>query len=293
MLQQTQVTAVLPYYYRWLQKFPDFASLGRASENDVLRMWQGLGYYARARNLRAAAQILATRYGGIFPADLAADRELPGIGRYTANAIAVFAFGRSVPLVEANISRVLARLFEIKLPIDSSAGRVRLWQLAAALLPSRRADRFNSALMDLGALVCISGKPRCGACPVSGFCRARSPELLPVKRKRSPMRRLVESHAFVIKQNRILLEHCSQRWRGMWILPRLGSVPAIARPMHTSVFPFTNHRIKLLVFRRRWQGRLAHRQRWVRTHSLDAIPIPSPHRRVIAEILSVFPGRLR
>ena len=160
-----------------------------------------------------------------FRSDPVAARQLPGIGRYTANAIATFAFGRSAPLVEANISRVLARLCNLNLRVDSTAGRELLWRLAAELVPARHADRFNSALMDLGALVCVSGKPRCHACPVKRFCRARRPELLPLKRMPLRIRRLIESHAFAIKENKILLEQSSGRWRGMWILPKLHSSP--------------------------------------------------------------------
>ncbi len=285
MLQQTQVATVLPYYYRWLDQFPDFASLAEASENHVLRAWQGLGYYTRARNLLATAQIVADRHAGVFPADPAAARELPGIGRYTANAIATFAFNRSVPLVEANISRVLARLFDVTIRIDSSPGRKTIWDLAAALLPPRGAGRFNSALMDLGALICVAGKPKCGACPVKNFCRARRPDLLPVRRKAPRLRRLVESHAFTTRRNKILLEQSSDRWHGMWILPAVRSGPSKARSIYTSIFPFTNHRVKLRVFRQRSPATANRRRRWVRIDSLDSIPIPSPHRRAIADLL--------
>ena len=131
MLQQTQVATVIPYYDEWMRRFPDFAALAAASEHEVLHAWQGLGYYARARNLRAAAQTIMEKHGGRFPESLDAIRDLPGVGRYTANAVATFAFNQSVPIVEANIARLLARLFDLQIPIDTSRGREALWQHAS------------------------------------------------------------------------------------------------------------------------------------------------------------------
>src|SRR5437762_12488798 len=154
MLQQTRVATVLSYFNEWLRRFPDFATLAHASEASVLHAWEGLGYYARARNLHATAGIVVDRYGGHFPHAVARMRDLPGIGRYTANAIATFAFDQSVPIVEANIARVLSRVFDLQTPIDTSAGRERLWSVAAQLVPRRNAGQHNSALMELGALVC-------------------------------------------------------------------------------------------------------------------------------------------
>ncbi|HSP46181.1 MAG TPA: A/G-specific adenine glycosylase, partial [Chthoniobacterales bacterium] len=151
MLQQTQVATVIPYYREWLRRFPDFAALAGASENDVLHAWQGLGYYARARNLRETAGAVMEKHGGTFPVEVDSIRGLPGIGRYTANALATFAFDRSVPIVEANIARVLSRLVDLQTPIDTSAGRERLWAVAAELLPRRGSSEHNSALMELGA----------------------------------------------------------------------------------------------------------------------------------------------
>ena len=133
MLQQTQVATVIPYYNEWMRRFPDFAALAGASEQEVLHAWQGLGYYARARNLRATAIAVMDSHGGNFPRELEAIRALPGIGRYTANAVATFAFDQAVPIVEANIARLLARLIDLQTPIDTSAGREMLWSHAEAL----------------------------------------------------------------------------------------------------------------------------------------------------------------
>jgi A/G-specific adenine glycosylase len=290
MLQQTQVATVLPYYHEWFQRFPDFRALARARESEVLRAWQGLGYYARARNLHSIAKLVQNRHGGSIPRDTVELRTLPGVGRYTANAVASFAFDQPVPLIEANIARVIARLFDDQQPIDSAAGRERIWQRASDLLPARNSADHNSALMDLGALVCTARNPKCGICPVSKFCRATSPARLPIKRARPPLRRLVETHLFVVRQGKILLQQSTKRWRGMWILPplKLGrfqrfSLPAA--PVHTSVFPFTHHRVTLQIFTDA-AGKIDHQsQRWVEFQALDAIPIPSPHRRAICAIL--------
>ena len=200
MLQQTQVVTVIPYYNKWLRRFPDFASVSCASQNDVLHAWQGLGYYNRARNLRAAARIVRDQHRGILPGDIAAIRKLPGVGRYIANAVATFAFNQPVPIVEANSSRVLARLLDMRAPIDSAIGREKLWAYAAQLVPNRNAACFNSALIDLGALVCLPDKPKCGVCPVKKFCCAKNPEALPIKKSKPRTKRLIERHAFVVSQ---------------------------------------------------------------------------------------------
>ena len=221
MLQQTQVATVIPYYHKWLRRFPDFGSLARASENEVLRAWQGLGYYARARNLHATAKTVMDRHGGNFPRGIEQMRQLSGIGKYTAHAVASFAFNQSVPIVEANTGRVLARLFNLRESIDSDAGRRTLWQYAASLLPKSDAATFNSALLDLGALICVARKPKCDVCPVKAFCRARNPAALPVRKSRPETKQLIETHALIVRRGRILLEQSRHRWRGMWILPPL------------------------------------------------------------------------
>ena len=285
MLQQTQVATVIPYYNGWLRRFPDFASLAAASEHEVLHAWQGLGYYARARNLRAAAIGVMEKHGGAFPRNVESIRDLPGIGRYTANAIATFAFDQSVPIVEANVARVLSRLFDQQTPIDTSAGRERLWGAAAQLLPRRNAGRHNSALMELGALVC-GVRPRCESCPAKNFCRTTEPSILPRKKARPGLQLRTEHHGFVLRRRRVLLEQSQHRWRGMWILPRLSSAPAAAQPLHRSEFPFTHHRITLAVYSNDGGvGKRTKSQRWFPIRDLSSIPLPSPHRRALDDLL--------
>jgi A/G-specific adenine glycosylase len=282
MLQQTQVGAVIPFYHNWLKRFPDFETLANASENDVLHAWQGLGYYSRARNLHAAAKRVVRQSHGVLPGEPERIRELPGIGRYTSNAVATFAFNQSVPIVEANTARVLARLFDVRVAIDSNTGREQLWRSAESLLPKTNAGTFNSALMELGALICVR-TPRCRVCPVKSFCRAPHPELLPTKKARRKTIHLIESHGFVRRKDRILLEKCSDRWRGMWMLPSLPAEPTRQQPIHSTIFPFTHHRIKLQIFRAPLV-KSRRNQRWMPIAELNTVPIPSPHRRAIATL---------
>lgn len=285
MLQQTQVAAVIPYYNKWMRRFPTFEALAAASESDVLHAWQGLGYYARARNLRAAAIGVTEKHGGTFPQDLESIRRLPGIGRYTANAIASFAFNQSVPIVEANIARVLSRVFDVQNPIDASTGREQLWSAASQLLPSRSAREHNSALIELGALIC-GVRPRCPSCPVRTLCRTTEPTFLPRKKARPAVQLLTEHHGFALRHRRVLLEQSQDRWRGMWILPRLASAPGAHQPVHRSEFPFTHHRITLAVYSgKEVSPKRNSSQRWFPVHDLAAIPLPSPHRRALDDLL--------
>jgi A/G-specific adenine glycosylase len=288
MLQQTQVAAVIPYYEKWLCRFPDFGSLARASENEVLRAWQGLGYYARARNLHATAKTVMDRHGGNFPRGIEQMRQFSGIGKYTAHAVASFAFNQSVPIVEANTARVLARLFNLRESIDSDAGRKTLWQHAASLLPKSDAAIFNSALLDLGALICVARKPKCDVCPVKAFCRAKKPAALPVRKLRPETKQLIEMHALILRGSRFLLERCRHRWRGMWILPPLEPDCLKQRrfqrpPVYESVFPFTHHRVTLSVYRRPAPKRIAHGQQWF--GSIEEVAMPSPHRRAAQSLI--------
>jgi A/G-specific adenine glycosylase len=285
MLQQTQVATVLPYYKEWFGRFPNFAALARASETEVLRAWQGLGYYARGRNLHAAAQLVVDRHGGRFPRDLREVQKLPGIGKYTAHAVATFAFDRSVPIVEANTARVLARLFDLRTPIDSTAGQRILWDRAASMVPSRTAGAYNSALLDLGALVCLPRNPKCGICPVKKFCRAKNPEALPIKRPRPKTKILVERHALTMGNGKLLLAKATKRWRGMWILPTAKGSSKNQRAIYRAVFPFTNHQITLEIFSEP-NRKIDKRHRWFSKNGVESIPIPSPHRRAIEQLVA-------
>ena len=173
MLQQTRVEAVIPYFVRWMERFPGIVELAAASEQEVLSAWEGLGYYSRARNIHKAARILMENYGGKLPRELTGLRKLPGIGRYSAGAIASMAFGLDVPTLDANIRRVFARFFDVAEPADSPSGKEKLWALAEKHLPKGRAGDYNQALMDLGATICLPKAPRCSRCPLKEECLAR------------------------------------------------------------------------------------------------------------------------
>ncbi len=261
--------------------------LARASENDVLHAWQGLGYYTRARNLHATAKLVTNRLRGCFPRAVGEIQKLPGIGKYTAHALGTFAFNQGVPIVEANVSRVLSRVFNSWTPIDSTDGRNALWDCGAGLVPKRSSAKYNSALLDLGALICLPRNPKCGICPVKNFCGAKDPESLPVKRPRPETKRLVERHAWIVRQNRILLQSADHRWRGMWILPQLNEQHKKRNgEIYNGSFPFTNHRITLQVFRIKSRKIDNRRARWFSRRELESIPIPSPHRRAIEQLLA-------
>jgi A/G-specific adenine glycosylase len=293
MLQQTQVATVIGYFERWMKRFPDFAALAAASEADVLHAWQGLGYYARARNLHRAAKAVMEKHVGKFPRDLDAIRALPGVGRYTAGAVATFAFDAPTPIVDANIARVLARLLDFRQPIDTTTGREALWEAASRLVPKKNAGVYNEALMELGALVCLP-HPNCGACPVRAFCATRDPESLPVKKPRRKTVALAQRCAFVVSRGKILLEQqTSSRWRGLWTIPEISDFkPQISdsSPLARITFPFTHHRVTLEVFRARAPRTLAENRQWFAIGAIDQVAMPSPHRRALRKLLGLLDG---
>jgi A/G-specific adenine glycosylase len=216
---------------------------------------------------------------------------LPGIGKYTAHAVASFAFDQSVPIVEANTGRVLARLFNLREPIDSDPGRRKLWQHATRLLPKSDGATFNSALLDLGAAICVARKPKCDVCPVENLCRAKNPAALPIRNSRREPKRLIETHALIVRRGRILLEQSRHRWRGMWILPplvidRLRPSRFQRPPVYQSIFPFTHHRVTLSVYRRPAPNRIAPGQKWF--GSIDEVAMPSPHRRAVQSLIQTL-----
>ncbi len=282
MLQQTQVATVIPYFERWLARFPDFRTLAAATEAEVLAQWQGLGYYSRARNLHRAAQHVVKEFGGTLPADPQAIATLPGVGRYTAGAIASFAFDLPVAAIDGNIARVLARLLDLREPIDSTRGNAILWETATAILPKTGGGLHTSALMELGALICTPAKPQCLLCPVRAHCRTRDPESLPMKKPRRKTVALREDCAWIVHGRRILLEQqTGTRWRGLWKLPALAKLPADAEPLTFLTYPFTHHRVNLSVFAAPTPHRIAAPLHWFLLAELNDVALAAPHRRAI------------
>jgi A/G-specific adenine glycosylase len=288
MLQQTQVATVIPYYERWLKRFPDFRTLAAATEAEVLAQWQGLGYYSRARNLHRAAQRVVADFSGALPPEPETIATLPGVGRYTAGAIASFAFDLPVAAIDANIARVLARLLDLREPIDSTLGTTILWHAATALLPKSGGALHTSALMELGALICTSGKPQCLLCPVRPHCRTRDPESLPMKKARRKTVALREDCAWITDKRRILLEQqTGPRWRGLWKLPVLSTIPTDAEPLTFLTYPFTHHRVQLSVFAAPTPRRILPPLHWFLLAELDDVALAAPHRRVIEHLRKI------
>ncbi len=208
MLQQTQVETVIPYFTRWMARFPSVAALAQASQQEVLSAWEGLGYYSRARNLQRAAGVVLAEFGGELPRDIHALRQLPGVGRYTAGAIASLAFGLDEPALDGNIRRVLARVFNVTEAAKSNEGERRLWELAAAHLPAGRAGVYNQALMDLGAALCTPKAPDCQHCPLKELCQARVlgvQEQRPVAASKPDVPHYTVTAAVIWREGRLLL----------------------------------------------------------------------------------------
>ena len=222
MLQQTQVATVIPYFERFLTAFPNLKTLAGADETDVLRLWQGLGYYRRARDLLRAARLLVARYDGAFPVEPAALGSLPGMGRYTVNAVLSQAFDTRLPILEANSRRVLARLGGLE--AEPGASEKTLWSWAEQLLPRRRAGDFNQALMELGATVCFPREPNCGRCPLRAFCvahREGKQATIPSPPKRAAVEEVREIALLIRRGKKFLfVQRPSEgRWANMWEFP--------------------------------------------------------------------------
>jgi A/G-specific adenine glycosylase len=233
MLQQTQVETVIPYYRRFLARFPDLMSLAAAEEDEVLALWSGLGYYARARNLQAAARKIMAEHGGEFPVAFDAIQALPGVGRSTAAAIAAFAFGERRPILDGNVKRVFCRLFGVEGWPGDRAVETRLWRLAEALLPDADLTAYTQGLMDLGATLCRRSRPACSRCPFAADCVAnregRQGEL-PSPRPRKALPEKATAMLVLVHAGEVLLEKrpSSGIWGGLWSLPE-GPVEADAR----------------------------------------------------------------
>jgi A/G-specific adenine glycosylase len=287
MLQQTQVVTVLPYYDRWFQLFPTLESLAQADETDVLHAWQGLGYYSRARHLHQCARWVVQHCSGQLSGDVKALLELPGIGRYTAGAIASFAFNLPAPILDANVTRVLARLINLETPIDREPGKSTLWDLAERLVAGPEPGTFNSALMELGALICTPRSPNCGSCPVRTYCRASNPEIIPRKSVRAEVVRRQENYRWIRHGDQVLLRKCAgPRWRGMWTLPLAEDVKSDEVPVFELRHAVTRFVIHLKVFPGRAPAMLASDNSYHQIGDLPGLPMPTPHRRSVDVLLS-------
>jgi A/G-specific adenine glycosylase len=310
MLQQTQVATVIPFFHRFLAAFPSVQRLAAASQQRVLRLWEGLGYYRRARSLHQAARQLVAQHRGQLPDDPEVWRNLPGIGRYTLGAILSQAFDRRLPILEANSVRVLCRFFGVDAPPQDSGVQKRLWQLAEVLLPRKQVGDFNQALMELGALVCTNAAPRCKSCPLAYHCAARKQgcqEKLP--RRQKPLSTIhVQEVAVVVRRGPTVLvvqRPAQGRWANMWEFPHAelqlgeshhdaakrmvhkntGLVIKLGALLATLTHAVTRYRITLVCREATLQGgtfasSVYQRSMWIRPGDLSALPVSSPQRRL-------------
>jgi A/G-specific adenine glycosylase len=311
MLQQTQVATVHGYYERWMQRFPTVRDLASAREDDVLHAWQGLGYYSRARNLWRGAQVVVSAHAGRLPRTAAALREIPGIGPYSAGAIASIAHGERAAVVDGNVVRVLCRVFG--LPGDPARAplKAELWARAAALVPEDRPGDFNQAMMELGATVCLPRTPACEECPLRKRCVALAKGTvheLPALAPRAAAVPVARAAAIVTRLGRVLTVQAppaAPRWAGMWLFPSSDVGPAespaaaAVRAVRDAVglraapgelaltvrHSVTHHRITLDVFRctashgkARPVGAAA--LAWVEPSALGELAMPAAHRRI-------------
>jgi A/G-specific adenine glycosylase len=288
MLQQTQVDRVKEYFTRFLAAFPDVHALAAAREDRVLKLWEGLGYYRRARQLHAAAKRIVADHDGMFPRTAAELRALPGIGRYTAGAIASIAFDAPEPIVEANSRRVLARLAGYEGPLDGPRGDEPIWEIAARVVPRRSPGRFNQALMDLGALVCTPTRPLCAACPLAAQCvaqRTGRAGSIPMKSARRALERLQETAIVMRHGDRVLVERRKpgEWWEGLWDFPREG-VAAQGRKLGVVPYTVTHHAIECVVRQRMTprRSRSTAERRWVAIPDLAKLAMTAPGRRIAA-----------
>ncbi|MEY5013097.1 MAG: hypothetical protein RLY69_812 [Verrucomicrobiota bacterium] len=296
MLQQTQIATVLGkgYYTRFLQAFPDVATLAEASDEALLKAWEGLGYYRRARMLRDTAKAVLADYAGVFPSDHENLMRLPGVGRYTVGALRAFAFHKPAVLVDGNVSRVLSRLMDFSEPVDSTAGLKQIWSWAAELADDKRPAPYHAALMELGQRICKTGSPDCLTCPVSLFCKAHEPEHLPIKERKSTISRITE-HALWIrdKKGRVLLElENGSRRTGLWKLPlrgvdEIGHLPLIA----TSEYGITRFRVSLNVYDGSGSEKILESNdnlKWFCEDEVVDLPMAAPFRRVLTHLMAEF-----
>ena len=323
MLVQTTVAAVVPYFERFLSRFPTAEALAEADETDVLKAWEGLGYYRRARQLHAAAKAIVAEHGGHVPDDPDALLALPGVGRYIAGAVLSFAFDRPAPIVEANTQRVLARLIAWRDELGKSATQARLWTAAERLVPDEQPGRFNQAIMELGATVCTPGRPSCLLCPIASHCRARAEgiqDTIPAKLRR-PETLDVEESCVVVRNPTgevlIVRRAPGRLWEGFWEFPTLhisGADPAarsfdddtidlaegirrltairpeIGPVLTTLRFGVTRHRVVMTVYEAQARstkpkpGPGMDQAAWERPEGLSAYTFGSAQRKIIARL---------
>ncbi|MBU4524657.1 MAG: A/G-specific adenine glycosylase [Desulfomicrobium sp.] len=318
MLQQTQMERGVEYFKRWIARFPDVESLAGAREDEILKLWEGLGYYSRARNLHKAAQEVVNRHGGTLPSSPEALRALPGIGPYTARAIASIAFGQDVCVVDANVERLISRLYDIGLPVKSRQARDEIERHGADLLPEGRARDFNQALMEFGSLVCSPRNPACAECPLADCCLARKngvQEQRPVIVKAPSPIYISMATGVLVNDGRILTQkrRADDVWGNLWEFPggvvENGETPdqAVVReyleetglivnhpvPIATFKHSYTRYRVTLHAFSvtllsspEELALQAAQEHRWACWSEITKLAFPAGHRKLVHHLLN-------
>ena len=319
MLQQTQMERGVLYYQRWLERFPGFAQVAMAGEEEILKLWEGLGYYSRARNLHALTKIVMADHGGELPNTLTGLLALPGIGKYTARAILSIAFEQDYPVVDGNVERLFARLFAIDQPVKSTLAHERIWALAEALLPRGEARTWNQAVMEFGALVCVRSTPRCALCPMTSECQSYQQGATSQRPVSGPATKTIPL-TFVVAvicdaAGRIFVRQrpAGERWAKLWEFPAAplaaGADPAqavidaigqesgltitIDRPLPMVSHSFTKYRAVLHPFRCRLVGTPppgTTTSRWLSLADLNGLAFSAGHRQVITALQGKSPA---
>ncbi len=288
MLQQTTIQSVVENrrFERFIEEFPTPKALAEASEQEILRAWEGLGYYNRVRNLQKTAREVVDNHNGKFPLDLAGLQALPGVGAYTSAAVASFAYNLSAPLVDANVARVFARLFDDAREIDSAEGRKEAWKRAGELVSHEQARFYNGALMELGQKVCRNRKVLCTECPVARYCQTSRPLDLPVKKAKKKATEVLEEVLWIRRKNGdlFLSKGEGSRRKGMWQLPVVedGETRGLAL-RDESTYSITKYKVLLKVYEAEEELNLE--GGWFSLGDLEVLPIASPVRRVIDRLL--------
>ena len=312
MLQQTQMDRGVAYFLRWIERFPDVQAVAVAAEQEILKHWEGLGYYARARNLHKAAKVMVSNFGGEVPCDHDILLTLPGIGPYTAAAIASVAGNQDIPVVDANVSRVYSRLFDIGEPVKDRAVQKRIAEIAEDFLPQGKARLYNQAMMDLGGLVCTPKKPMCKTCPIAHACRALQEGTTgerPVMGQAKKIVTLQKVAGIILRRGQIFIQQrkAGDVWGGLWefpggdlgegdvkktlarrILGQTGLSVQVDEPVTTVVHQYTHHKIILQCFlcslkEEKTLPRLssANDYRWVSLEELSSFAFPAGPRKIL------------
>lgn len=312
MLQQTQVSTVVPYFERFIQHFPDIHSLATASEDSILHLWAGLGYYSRARNLHRAAKIIIEKFAGIFPQTIEDLQMLPGIGQSTAGAIVAIAYNQKAAILDGNVKRVLARLHGITEPIDEKPIENKLWLLTDLLTPTEQVADYTQAIMDFGATLCLRSKPQCTVCPFKQKCKAHQQGITTLVPQKKRTKKLpVRTSTFIIlkKDASIFLQKRSPTgiWGGLWSLPEIPGTPQLLSIQtfcqqhwqlrvenyqllapfrhtfshyHLDIFPIVIHSPKLAI-----KGIAKTQQIWYNPHKPSAVGLPKPVQYLLKEVV--------